>query len=60
MPRLTRLLSLTRLTWLPWAALPVDEDDTDPLAGPPLEFATADGVLIQTADGVYFGVTTDA
>jgi len=35
----------------------VDEDDTDPLAGPPLEFATADGVLIQTADGVYFGVT---
>ena len=55
MPRLTRLLSLTRMTWLPWAALPVD--DTDPLASPPLEFATADGVLFQTADGVYLGVT---
>lgn len=52
MPRLTRLLSLTRLTWLPWAAL-----SRDPLAGPPLEFATADGALFQTADGVYFGVT---
>ena len=56
MPRLTRLLALTQLTRLPWAALPRDEE-TDPLAGPPLEFATADGVLIQTADGVYFGVT---
>lgn len=49
MPRLTRLLSLTRLGWLPWAAFP--------LAGPPLEFATWDGALFQTADGVYFGVT---
>lgn len=56
MPRLTRLLSLTRLTWLPWAAMP-PEDKGDPLAGPPLEFATADGALFQTADGVYFGVT---
>ena len=56
MPRPTRLLSLTRLTWLPWAALPRDEE-TDPLAGPPLEFATQDGALFQTADGVYFGVT---
>ena len=52
MPRLTRLLSLTRLTWLPWAA-----SARDPLAGPPLEFATQDGALFQTADGVYFGVT---
>ena len=25
MPRLTRLLALTRLTWLPWAALPREE-----------------------------------
>ena len=55
MALLTRLTALTRLTWLPWAALPVD--DTDPLAGPPLEFATQDGALFQTADGVYFGVT---
>lgn len=46
MPRLTRLLALTRLTWLPWAALPRA-----------LEFATQDGALFQTADGVYFGVT---
>jgi len=60
MPRLTRLLAITRLTWLPWAALPVDEDDTDPLAGPPLEFITADFARFRTADGVYFGVTTDA
>ena len=56
MPRLTRLLSLTRLGWLPWAALP-REEESDPLAGPPLEFATWDGALFQTADSVYFGVT---
>ena len=55
MPRLTRLLSLTRLTWLPWVAMPPEEDNS--LAGPPMEFATADGALFQTADGVYFGVT---
>ena len=56
MPRLTRLLALTRLTWLPWAALPRD-GETDPLAGPPLEFITADFARFRTADGVYFGVT---
>lgn len=38
MPRLTRLLALTRLTWLPWTALP-REEETDPLAGPPLDAA---------------------
>ena len=60
MPRLTRLLALTQLTRLPWAALPREEETdplADPLAGPPLEFATQDGALFQTADGVYFGVT---
>lgn len=28
-----------------------------PLVGAPLELSTQDGVLFQTADGVYFGVS---
>ena len=55
MPRLTRLLSLTRLTWLPWAALPRD-GETDPLAGPPIELVTEDGVYLMTEDGNFIGV----
>ena len=50
MPRLTRLLALTRLTWL--TPLPAG-----PSPVPPLEFITADGVYFVTADGVYFGVS---
>ena len=53
MPRLTRLLALTRLTWLPWAALPREED---PLAGPPIELVTENGVYLITADGNFIGV----
>ena len=52
MALLTRLLALTGLSCLPWAA-----SARDPLAGPPLEFATADGALFKTADGQYFAVT---
>ena len=52
MALLTRLLALTGLTRLPWAA-----SAQDPLAGPPWEFATADGALFKTADGQYVGVT---
>ena len=55
MPRLTRLLALTRLTWLPWAALP-REEETDPLAGPPIELVTEDGVYLMTEDGNFIGV----
>ena len=55
MPRLTRLLALTRLTWLPWAALLRDEE-TDPLAGPPIELVTEDGVHLMTEDGNFIGV----
>lgn len=52
MALLTRLTALTRLTWLPWAA-----SVRDPLAGPPIELVTEDGVYFVTADGVYFGVS---
>ena len=56
MPRLTHLLALTRLTWLPWAALPREEEETDPLAGPPIELVTEDGVYLITEDGNFIGV----
>ena len=52
MALLTRLLALTQLARLPWGALSA----RDPLAGSPLEFATQDGALFQTADGQYFGI----
>ena len=51
MALLTRLLAITGLSRLPWVA-----SARDPLAGPPLEFATQDGALFQTADGQYFGI----
>ena len=47
-PRILAALSLTRLPWVASAQ--------DALAGPPLEFAAANGELFQTADGIYFGV----
>lgn len=49
--RLTRLTALTRLTWLPWAA-----SARDPLAGPPIELVTEDGVYLITEDGNFIGV----
>ena len=56
MALLTRLTALTRLTWLPWAALPRDEE-TDPLAGPPIELVTEDGVYLITEEVKFIGVT---
>ena len=52
--RLTQLSLLTKVTTtLSELVLGIRNS----LAGPPLEFATQDGVLFATADGVYFGVT---
>ena len=52
MPRLTRLLAMTRLTSLTWlTGMPAG-----PSPVPLLEFVTADGVYFLTTDGVYFGV----
>jgi hypothetical protein len=52
MPALTQLLALTRLLRLAWPA----NGSVDPLAGPPLELVTEDGIYLLTEDGNYIGV----
>ena len=49
MPLLTRLTAITRLTWLPWAAQPADEDD--PATTVDVELLDADGLVLRDADG---------
>lgn len=50
MAHLTRLTALTRLGWLPWAALPGDDTDT-PATAVDVELLDADGLLLLDSDG---------